>query len=375
MKIIYCIAGFYRRAGMERVLAVKANALASDGYDVVIVTTDQRNADRAFELNPSVKTIDLGINYEETNNGSFMNKVLKFPFKQMSHRMRLAKLLKKERADVVVSMFCNEERFLTRIKDGSKKVLEVHFSRYKRLQYGRKGLWALADKIRSRSDMVAARRFDKFVVLTQEDKGYWKGLDNIEVIPNPVNMKFETPAALESKTVTAIGRLCYQKGFERLVDVWKIVSASPKANGWKLNIYGDGEDRALLKESIKRNGLEDSCFLCGVSDNMKEIYSNTSVIAMTSRYEGLPMVLIEAQAAGVPTVSFDCKCGPRDIICDGVNGFLVKEGDVVGFANALLKLFSDPDLRHSMGKSSYERAVIWNEDLIMTKWKTLFAEL
>ena len=128
MKIIYCIAGFYRRAGMERVLAVKANALASDGYDVVIVTTDQRNADRAFELNPSVKTIDLGINYEETNNGSFMNKVLKFSFKQMSHRMRLAKLLKKERADVVVSMFCNEERFLTRIKDGSKKVVEVHFS-------------------------------------------------------------------------------------------------------------------------------------------------------------------------------------------------------------------------------------------------------
>ena len=127
MKIIYCIAGFYRRAGMERVLAVKANALASDGYDVVIVTTDQRNADRAFELNPSVKTIDLGINYEETNNGSFMNKVLKFPFKQMSHRMRLSKLLKKERADVVVSMFCNEERFLTRIKDGSKKVLEVHW--------------------------------------------------------------------------------------------------------------------------------------------------------------------------------------------------------------------------------------------------------
>ena len=186
MRIVYLIAGTYRAAGMERVLANKANWWAAHGHEVHILTTDQRGRPSAFAMDPSINMLDLGINYEENNGASFLSKVLKYPGKQWRHRRRLTKALKTIKADIVVSMFCNDVSFLPKIQDGSRKVLEVHFSRFKRLQYGRKGLWALADRLRSRTDLEHVRAFDRFVVLTEEDKGYWGDLPNIVVIPNSV---------------------------------------------------------------------------------------------------------------------------------------------------------------------------------------------
>ena len=139
MRIVYCIAATYNSGGMERVLANKANWLVSNGYEVIIVTTDQRGRAPFFKLDNRIKKYDLGINYEENNGSSLLNKIVHYPFKQFRHKHALDKLLKQLNADIVISMFCNDASILPLVEDGSIKLLEIHFSRFKRLQYGRKG--------------------------------------------------------------------------------------------------------------------------------------------------------------------------------------------------------------------------------------------
>ena len=377
MKIIYCIAGVYRPAGMERVLANKTRALVGMGYEIVIVTTEQKGRPKAFDFDPSIRFIDLGIGYEENNGGSFFNKLIHYPVKQRLHRKRLTAVLKKEKADVVVSMFCGEETFLPKIKDGSKKVLEIHFSRFKRMQYGRKGLWALADKFRSAADLRNVSRFDRFVVLTKEDRTYWGDLSNIVVIPNARTFSFAAPARLDSRTVAAVGRYSVQKGLDLLIEAWKILcgKAGNDAGGWKLRLVGEGETRPVLQKLIDSYSLSGTVSLDGACNDVIGLYSSISILVSPSRYDGLPMVLLESQAAGVPSVAFACKCGPRDIIEDGKNGFLVPEGDVEMFADDLLKLMRDPVLLKRMGADAFAMSEEWSEEKIMKQWQTLFESL
>ena len=370
MKIVYNIAGTYNSGGMERVLANKANWLVKQGHEVVIVTTDQRGKKPFFPLDERIKCYDLEVNYEDNNGKSFINKLIHYPFKQRKHKRKLTELLQSLKADVVISMFCNDASFIPSIKDGSKKILEIHFSRFKRLQYGRKGLWKLADEYRSKQDAKVAARFNRFVVLTEEDKEYWEGLKNMCVIGNARSFVLPEPAKLENKTVIAVGRYSYQKGFERLIVAWHQVCQ--QVDDWKLHLVGDGELREELQQQIEALNLKNKVILGKAETDMLTVYKNASVLAMSSRYEGLPMVLLEAQAAGLPIVSFQCKCGPKDVIADGVDGFLVNEGDVDALAKKLMMLMNDEVLRKKMGAAAYERSERYAEERIMKQWTDLF---
>lgn len=359
---------------MERVLANKANWLSAHGHEIIIVTTDQHSHYPFFELDSSIQTFDLGINYEDNNGKSFLNKAVNYPFKQLKHRRRLSSLLKELKADIVISMFCNDASFLPAIKDGSKKVLEIHFSRFKRLQYGRKGVWRIADKIRFHNELKTVSRFDRFVVLTNEDKSYWSGLKNLNVIPNARSFEFLEEPEHSSTTVVAVGRYCYQKGFDRLIDVWKKVSES--APEWRLSIIGSGELHAELQKQIDEYGIADSVDLRSAdASDMPEIFASASICVMTSRYEGLPMVLLEAQAAGLPIVSFDCKCGPKDIIEEGVTGFIVPDGDISSMSRRLMQLMHDEKLRNIMGHKAFLNSYNYTTERVMSQWQKLFGEL
>ena len=373
MKILYSIAGTYNSGGMERVLANKANWLVAHGHEVIIVTTDQRGESPYFPLDARIKCYDLAINYEENNGKSFLNKLIHYPFKQWKHKVRLTALLKELRPDIVISMFCNDASFIPSIKDGSKKILEIHFSRFKRLQYGRKGLWRLADWWRYKTDAKVVSRFDKFVVLTHEDKEYWGNLRNMCVIPNARTFEVNQPATLEAKKVVAVGRLNHQKGFDRLIDAWSIVDNV--VSGWKLQIVGDGELREQLQYNIRELGLSNQINIGRAEKDMMSVYKDASILAMSSRYEGLPMVLLEAQAAGLPIVSFDCKCGPKDVIENGVDGFLVEDGDIEQLAQKLVVLMQDANLRKQMGSAAYAHSERYSEERIMKQWTDLFDEV
>lgn len=373
MKVVYSIAATYNSGGMERVLANKANWLVRNGYEISILTTDQKDRSSFFEFDPRVQFYDLGINYEENNGKSFLNKLIHYPFKQWKHKKALKKLLPELKAEVVVSMFCNDASILPKIKDGSRKVLEIHFSRFKRQQYGRKGIWKIADEIRSINDLKVVSRFDRFVVLTEEDRGYWGDLDNIQVIPNARTFVLDRPAELKEKRVIAVGRYCYQKALDRLIDAWNIICQS--VDDWKLHLVGDGEDRASLQTQIDRLGLSDKIILGRAETDMKSVYANSSILALSSRYEGLAMVLLEAQAAGLPIVSFECKCGPKDVITDGGDGYLVEDGNVGLLAEKLLELINNEELRRKMGAEAYKNSERFSEERVMAQWVELFNEV
>lgn len=346
---------------MERVLAGKVNWLAEHGYKVYVVTTDQRGRRSAFWMDPSVEFFDLGINYDENNGGSFISKLVRYPFKQLRHRVRLRALLKRLAPDVTVSMFCNEASFLPGIRFGGKKVLEIHFSRFKRLQYGRSGIWALADRLRYRAEERTASRYDKFVVLTEEDRGYWGDMPNICVIPNARPFVFAQPSDCQQKQVIAAGRYCHQKGFDMLLDAWKKV----RSDGWTLRIAGNGESLDDVPGNV----------ITGPSMDIRKEYLESSIYAMSSRYEGLPMVLLEAQSAGLPIVSFRCKCGPSDVVEDGITGYLVPDGDVDALAAKLQYLMDNDEVRAAMGKAAYAASDRYETNKIMSRWTDLFAKL
>lgn len=373
MKIIYTISGTYNSGGMERVLTNKANYLAKTGYDVMIVTTDQQHRKPYFELDPRVKTVDLGINYTDHQASGLFKKTLSYFRKQRLHKRLLTKLLSALKADIVISMFDNDASFLYKIDDGSKKVLEIHFSRYKRLQYGRKGLWRLADFIRNRQEAAIAKRYDRFVVLTTEDRGYWENVPQITVIPNANSFVPNKQADVTVKRAIAVGRYDHQKGFDELIAIWaKVYQYHPD---WKLDIFGHGPLQSELQEQIDRLGLGQTVRLCSPVKDIEKEYCQSALSVMTSRYEGLPMTLLEAQACGVPMVSYACKCGPRDIIQDGVNGFLIEEDDREAMIMRLVQLMENEDLRLQLGAKAKEMSRNFSEDNVMGQWLELFNQL
>lgn len=373
MKIVYCILGTYNSGGMERVLANKANYLIAQGHDVSIITTDQQGRPPYFLLNSAIKQYDLGINYTSNNALGFVTKIRVYRRKQKQHKQRLISLLQNLKADVVVSMFDNDASFLYRIQDESKKVLEIHFSRFKRLQYDRKGVWKIIDIIRSKQDVRLAKRYDRFVVLTEEDQGYWGNLPNIAVIPNANSFVSSCQADVTVKRAIAVGRYDYQKGFDQLVAIWgKIYKDQPD---WKLDIFGYGPLKEELELQINQLGLADVIRLCPPVRDIEKEYCESGLLVMTSRYEGLPMALLEAQACGLPMVAYACKCGPRDIIRDGENGFLIEEDDRETMVVRLIQLMKNEDLRGEMAVKAKEMSADFTEDKVMRKWLDLFNQL
>lgn len=373
MRIVYCIPATSNSGGMERVLTRKVNYLADLGHELIIITTDQRGAKPFFPLDESVKQYDLGINYDENNGQGIVAKALAYPRKKRLHKQRLQALLLELRADIVISMFGDDSSFLPKIKDGSKKILEYHFSKLKRLQYGRTGLWRLVDVLRTKMDEWTVKPFDRFVVLTAEDQGYWGALPNIRVIPNPLPFTSQETSSCKATKVVAVGRYDFQKNFSKLLQLWARIA--PQFPEWTLEIYGNGDQRCQLEQEVKDLGISSSVTLARPTHQMKEVYLSASIYAMTSRYEGLPMVLIEAQQMGLPIVSFACPCGPRDVIHDGEDGFLIPMGEDDIFLKALSTLMASEEKRIGMGRRAREASSRYEVDAVMNKWLTLFSEL
>lgn len=376
MKVIYCIHSLYNPGGMERVMTNKICYLkAHTDWDIQVATTNQHGRPPYFPLPEGVTLTDLDINYTKENDRNPLRKIAGFLRKRRLHRKRLKALLMQERADVVVSLYPSESSFIPALADGSKKVLELHFNRFFRLQYGRHGIVGTLDRWRSALDARIVRRFDRFVVLTEEDRAYWGDVVNMVAIPNAVTMTCDERSDATPHRVIAVGRLDYQKGFDRLVDAWAIVCRDKELADWTLDIYGQGEWHDMLLERIRQAGIEQRITLRGTSTDMEHEYATSSIIAMTSHYEGLPMVLIEAMSHGVPPVAFACKCGPRDIIDDGVNGLLVDEGDTAGMAQALAALMKDEERRRKMSEEALKITEKYNEETIMRQWMELFEQL
>lgn len=376
MKIIYCTHSTCNPGGMERVLLNKVTYLSQlPGWKVAVVTTDQNQRPPFYPFPEKVRMTDLGINYSEDNGKGAWKKITGYFRKRKEHKRKLTALLLKEKPDIVVSLYPSESSFIPDIKDGSRKVLELHYCKFFRLQYGRRGLFGWIDKLRTRQDEQIVRRFDKFVVLTNEDRGYWGNLPNIEVIPNAAMHVSDTYSDVMNKRVIAVGRLDYQKGFDRLIQAWQLVQHTGKFTDWKLDIFGQGEWQEMLQQMIDKAGLQDSLQIHQPTKQIGEEYVKSDLLVMSSNYEGFPMVMIEAMACGLPVVSFDYKCGPKDIIQPGINGLLVPNGDIQALAYAMMVMMSDEAYREMLSQNARKVVDTYSEQAVMSQWIRLFTSI
>jgi glycosyltransferase involved in cell wall biosynthesis len=225
-----------------------------------------------------------------------------------------------------------------------------------------------------------ARRYkglDVLVALTEQDVAAYdrllKGRVKLARIPNTVHDVDGARADLDSRTVLAAGRFVYQKGFDMLIEAFAVVHAAHP--DWRLRICGRGELDAPIRQSVAEHGLEDVVELPGPSDDMPGEMERASVYVLSSRFEGFPLVLLEAMGKGMAVVAFDCPTGPRDIVDDHRNGILVPAKDVRALAAGILEMIEDDGLRRRCAAAATETAHEYTIDAIGPRWEELFKEL
>ncbi|MGM9594485.1 MAG: glycosyltransferase family 4 protein [Candidatus Onthomonas sp.] len=222
----------------------------------------------------------------------------------------------------------------------------------------------------------AARHSDAMVVLTEQDKinyeTHIRSKVPVYAIANPVQPHtFHYDTA--SRIILSAGALLPIKGYDRAVDVAKRVL--PSHPEWRWVICGEGPERQRLELLIREAGLEKQMLLAGTVRDMEAQYRAAAMVVMTSHMEGLPMVLLEAKSYGLPLISFDIMTGPRDIIADRLNGYLISPGDVASMAAQISVLMDDEELRASFSTASSNGMEKFEWKRVLDQWETLLVSL
>lgn len=354
-KICFLIGDINHSGGTERVTTLIGNSLARQNNSVSILSLSHGD-DPFFELY-NVRTYTL-----------FKQKVsMRRNFFQAIKRIRT--FLKENQIDTLVVVDSIACVFTIPACVGLKinHICWEHFNMKVNL----------GSHFRDLGRFMAAKWSTKIVTLTERDKLFWvskfnmAGTKKIIAIPNPSSFAVQDNLpSLDFKTFLCVGRLTHQKGFDLLLQSWARISF--KLKDWKIVIVGTGEDELMLKQMAIDLNIQDSIIFVGQQRNMDSFYRNASFFCMSSRFEGLPMVLLEAQSYGLPIVSFDCDTGPAEVIRSDINGILVKVNDLDEFSLALFNSATISEIDYSkMVKNSFESIRKFELSSIVKKWNDL----
>jgi len=374
MNILYCIPHLYNSGGMERVLTQKVNWLcAHTSHSFIIITTEptpQGMNDTYFPLDPRVQIVPLNIDFNADYRKPLLSKWWGHMRRMRMYKRALTRYINEHAIDLCISLCGKEIAFLRTLP--CRTVAELHFAKGQRqqlLEANHKNLiWSLLGRIRTWQLVRAVKPLEQLVVLTEADKNDWMraGCTNVTVIPNICSLDGQKiPMKSKQQTVLAVGRLHEQKGFDLLLQAWKPIEE--KYPDWTLRIVGEGPKREELETLVKTLKLK-RVALIGRTNEVVNEYAQASLFVLSSRYEGLPLALIEAMWCGTPSIAFDCPNGPATLL-DNDRGWLVANGNISALSKQIEYVITHPDeAAERAHKAQAYAQQTYSESVIMPKW-------
>ena len=358
MNIIYVIEDFSENGGVERIVSEKANTLSMQyNHQVTLISVYYDNRPQHYQLADKVKLIHLNVPFaKKTNN--LVSRFLTRINTMIIAIIRLNKVITKINPDIIFFATTLGAILLPFCRTKAIKIYESHLARN----------FNPFNKL----FILTEKRAERIICLTSGDAKEFKNAKQVDIIPNYINDVTSYTDDYGVRKAIAVGRLERQKGFDILINCWKEISR--KFPDWSLDIYGDGSCRESLQQQIKRLHLEDKVKLCGRHNDIMSVYPHYSLHLMTSRYEGLPMTLIEAQACGLPSVVFDFQYGASDIVSYSYNGYIVEQGNTAQFTEAVIKMMSSEELRKECGKNAIKTGKLYSKKNIINKWLHIINE-
>ena len=378
MNLLYCIPHLYNSGGMERVLTQKVNWLAAHtDYTITIVTTEPTPTGTPkcyFPLSEKVQVVELNIDFNADYTKPLLPKYCAHMRRMRAYKRALTEYIVQHGIELCISLGGKEIAFLRHLP--CRTIAEMHFAMDQRRQLieaNHKSLfWSLVGEVRTRQLVQAVKPLERLVVLTEADKAAWEkaGCTNVTVIPNPCSLDGQKVSikSAKSKTILAVGRLHEQKGFDLLLQAWKPIEKT--YSDWSLRIVGEGPKRAELEAQIESQGLK-RVVLASATNNVLDEYEAASIFVLSSRYEGLPLALIEAMWSGLPCIAFDCPQGPAELLAED-RGWLVPNGDIAELTAQIAYALSHPEeaLKCAQKAQTFAQTT-YSEAAIMPQWVQL----
>lgn len=365
MKIVYVTDQMYLHGGIEKMLSQKINYwIANYGYEVILCTSEQRNQNFVYNLDPRLKHVDLKVNYYREK--SYFHPINLF--KSVTHFNKLRKVIKTEKPDIIISVnYTPEQFFVPFIEKQIPKIKEFHSS----------GITIktpdnFIEKLKHRLFLLLGR-YHAQVILNADEKKYYP-FQNVHIIPNFIALDVKTTDSVRDKTIIAAGRIAAVKQFDHLIHAWSSIAADfPE---WQVKIFGNGDEQLSLQLKELINKLEvPNIYLMGATNHLNLEMQKASLYAMTSATECFPMVLLEAQKAGLPIISYDCPNGPRNIISSNLDGWLTPHNEIDIFAEKLAMLIKNDNERKIMEIAARQNVTQFSSEIVMEQWNELVLKI
>jgi len=379
MRIVYTYPAFINVGGADKIIINKANYLADKfGYEVYLITDSQNGLKPFFHVSDKVRMIDLGINFYQQYQYTPLKRLWVYQTLMSKYKREMKRVLADIRPDILISTFTRDAKLVGLYKQYAKATIaEVHTtkSNIRALpELRRKGFpYTLLAFYMEHQLNNSAKQYDELIVLNTLEEELWKPVRKVRIINNAVQIYPKEQNTLTAKSVIFVGRAEYEKGPDRLIEVWRIVAQ--KHPDWTVRMFCTGSMLDGLKAKVKEYSIEQQVLFMPATKDMEREYMNSAMCLMTSRFEGFPVVLQEAMGCGLPCLSFNCPSGPRHIITDQEDGYLVENGNIEAMADKVCELIENEGLRRQLGLNAKQNIARYSEEKIMGQWKELFEQL
>ena len=360
MQILLTINDISITGGAERVCVNLADALTERGHSVEILSFYRANRTLPYDTKAKLTFM------HDFDENILRDKMLSNPLKRLYFKnlhkiiLSLKVWLRYKHIDMIIT---NDWTYMPIFRHGGGHYIKIQHSKFEGRYNKRNNL------------------FDTLVVLSSRELPIWQRYhSNVRVIPNFIPNIPTQCTNHTQKVVLSVGRMDNgdPKGFLRLIDIWHIVAQNKgfADKEWRLIIVGDGVLKSEIQAKIHSLNLQDSIILKPFTKDIEREYLGASIYAMSSHFEGFPMVLVEACSYGLPCIAFDIATGPSDIIEHNKSGYLVSDNDLEGYAKHLIKLMSDEHLRSRFGTEAKKLvSERFSQSVVIQKWGELLETL